>query len=46
MKQNSGLLVIIYREEMIMKMRNAYWKGGLVFSLPVLIILAYLLLVL
>lgn len=29
-----------------MKKRSAYWRGGLVFSLPVLIILIYLLLVL
>lgn len=29
-----------------MKIREAYWRGGLVFSLPVLIIFMYLLLVL
>lgn len=29
-----------------MKNRTAYWKGGMVFSLPVLIILVYLWLVL
>jgi hypothetical protein len=29
-----------------MKNRKAYWEGGLVFSLPVLVILVYLLLVL
>ena len=29
-----------------MKKREAHWRGGLVFSLPVLIILLYLLIVL